>query len=399
LTFDPRINAHANRSLFVMSEIALADLLEHLEGIGARDIRALAGVGIDSVEDLEGCCEAGSTIAALSRRTGIPDARLRGWLGRPLLDAVAPAAGTPDARVVLRGANLGDAPDDGRLVLFQGRPAAIEEWSPERIVVRMPGVPGRGMLFAVVGGDATNAIEWQASAPALVADAIEAGGRPLAGEPVTLRAHLRNDGSAAAEPFDIVWEVGDLPPVVLPHGALEPGQRSQESTLAHTVTLPAGAHVVRLHAGDATAELELRVTEPRELVIGLSDPLCPLDPAEPGPAGASRLAAGPFEVAERVPGGRLVLRARPGHRPAPRLDRIVILALAPDALLAGLEAGELDVVRLPCNEALEHRLRADGRWTVVRLPSALDVQSRAVCERDAAAADGATSAHLWNVRI
>src|SRR5690349_1111636 len=123
-----------------MSEIALADLLEHLEGIGADEIRALARVGVASVEDLDGACAGATAIADLGRRTGIADARLRAWLGRPLLEAAAPAAGSPDGRVVLRGANLGAAPDDGRLVLFQGRPAAIEEWSASRIVVRMPGV-------------------------------------------------------------------------------------------------------------------------------------------------------------------------------------------------------------------------------------------------------------------
>src|SRR3954454_3231794 len=116
-----------------MSEIALADLLEHLEDIGAEEIRALAGVGIYCVEDLDGCCTSAARIAETSRRTRIADDRLRRWLGRPLLAAAAPTAGAPDARVVLHGANLGAAPDDGRLVLFQGRPATIEEWTPSRI--------------------------------------------------------------------------------------------------------------------------------------------------------------------------------------------------------------------------------------------------------------------------
>jgi hypothetical protein len=373
-----------------MTEIALADLLEHLEGIGAEEIRALAGVGVYSVDDLDGCCTSGARIAELSRRTRIPDARLRRWLGRPLLRAVAPAAGAPDARLVLEGANLGDAPDDGRLVLFQGRPAAIEEWGPTRIVVRMPGAPGRGMLFAVVGGEATNAIEWEATAPALVAGPI-AVPRALAGEPLTLTAALRNDGTADADPFDVVWEVSGRPSVALPHGTLARGEGSHESSLTHTVVLPAGAHVVRFSAGGASAEAEVRVAEPRELVIGVSDPLRPLDPAVPGPAGASRLVAGPFAVAERVPGERLVLRADPEHRPAPRLDRIVILALAPDDLLAGLRSGALDVAQLPYDPELE----ADPRFVCTKLPSgALDVQSRAVCERD----PEGTSAHLWYVR-
>jgi hypothetical protein len=382
-----------------MSEIALADLLEHLEGIGAQEIRALAGVGVYCVEDLDGCCAGGSAVAELSRRTGIADARLRRWVGRPLLAAVAPAAGAPDARVVLHGANLGDVPDDGRLVLFQGRPAAIEEWGPSRIAVRMPGVTGRGMLFAVVGGEATNAIEWEACGPSLEAGDIAVEGRALAGEPVRLSAALQNRGTAATGPFDVRWQVGDRT-FTLPHGSLEPGQRSEESSLVHEAVLPAGAHVVRLTAGAATAEIELRVAEPRDLVIGVSDPLRPLDPSEPGPAGAGALVFdGPFAVAERVPGERLVLRADAEHRPPPRLDRIVILALAPDEIRARLDAGELDAARLPYDPELERSLSADGRWTVVRLPSAgLDVQSRAVCERDAGMPDMGRYAHLWYVR-
>jgi peptide/nickel transport system substrate-binding protein len=457
-----------------MSEIALADLLEHLEGIGAQEIRALAGVGVYSVEDLDGCCTAGARFAELSRRTGIADARLRRWLGRPLLETAGPATGAPDARVVLRGANLGDAPDDGRLVLFQGRPAAIEDWSPSRIVVRMPGVRGRGMLFAVIAGEATNAIEWEACGPSLVAGDLSAERpRPLAGEPVRLRAELHNRGTAPTGPFEVVWEVGDRR-VALPHGSLEPGQRSEESSLGHETVLPAGAHVVRFAAAGATAELELRVAAPRDLVLGVSDPLCPLDPRAAGPAGAGALVfaplrdlaarwepecgsdrlrvtlgeglrfhdgepvtaravvaacagaareldertvlvdseavlatpihargagAGPFAVAERVPGERLVLRAHAHHRPAPRLDRIVVLALAPAEILARLEAGELDAARLPYDSEVERGLTADGRWTVVRLPSAgLDVQSRAVRERDARAGAECRNAHLWYVR-
>jgi peptide/nickel transport system substrate-binding protein len=81
-----------------MTEIALADLLEHLEGIGADEIRALARAGIHRVDDLDGCCAGGPAIAELSRRTGIADERLRRWLGRPLLSTVAPAAGAPDVQ-------------------------------------------------------------------------------------------------------------------------------------------------------------------------------------------------------------------------------------------------------------------------------------------------------------
>jgi hypothetical protein len=383
-----------------MSEIALADLLEHLEGIGADDIHALARAGIHSVDDLDGCCRNGTTIAELSRRTGIADARLRRWLGRPLLSAVAPAAGPPDARVVLHGAHLEAAPDDGRLVLFQGRPAAIEEWSPARIVVRMPGLAGRGMLFVVAGGEATNAVEWQAHAPELAAGelAVEPA-RALAGEPVRLRAALHNRGTAATGPFDVAWEVSDEPPLVLPHGSLEPGQVSQESSVVRETVLPAGAHVVRFSAAGARAEVEVRVAEPRELRIGVSDPFRPLDPTAPGPADACALVFdGPFEVAERAPAERLVLRARADRRPPARLDRIVLHALAPEDILAGLEEGALDVGRVPFDADLERALGADGRWLVVRLASGdLDVQSRAVRERAAAGPDPASNAHLWYV--
>lgn len=380
-----------------MSEIALADLLEHLEGIGADEIRALARVGVASVEDLDGACGGATAIAELSRRTGIADARLRAWLGRPLLEAVAPAAGAPDGRVVLRGANLGAAPDDGRLVLFQGRPAAIEEWSPSRIVVRMPGVPGRGMLLAVAGGEATNAVEWLARAPELAAgDITLAPGRALAGEPVRLTAELENAGTAPAGAFDVLWEVGGRV-AVLPHGPLEAGQRSHESSLTYETVLPAGAHVVRFTAGAATAEIELRVAEPQELVIGVSDLLQPLELAAPGPAGAAAMVFdGPFEVTERVPGGRLVLGADPAHRPAPRLDRIVFLALAPDTIVDRLYAGTLHVGRVPFDAHLERALVADGRWTVTRVGAGdLDVQARSVCERHAGEAG---NVHLWYVR-
>jgi hypothetical protein len=382
-----------------MTEIALADLLEHLEGIGADDIGALARVGVYSVEDLDGCCASAASISELSRRTGIADARIRRWLGRPLLSAVAPAAGAPHGRVVLQGANLGAAPDDGRLVLFQGRPAAIEVWTPSRIVVRMPGLAGRGMLVAVAGGEATNAVEWQAYAPELVAGDIAPPVRAPAGEPVRLRAELENRGTAATGPFDVEWAVGGRR-VVLPHGPLAAGERSQESTLTFETVLPAGSHVVRFSAGVATAEVELHVAELQALVIGVSDPMRPLDPPAPGPADAAALVfGGPFAVAERVPGERLVLRADPDHRPAPRLDRIVLLALAPDDVLARLEAGEIDAGRVPYDEELERALTADGRWTVVALAAGeLDVQRRAVRERHAGAPDPAANAHLWYVR-
>jgi hypothetical protein len=396
-----RISGGGRGSVRVMSEIALADLLEHLEGIGAEDIRALARVGVYSVDELDGCCRTGTAIAELSRRTGIADDRLRRWLGRPLLFAVAPAAGAPDARVVLHGANLGAAPDDGRLVLFQGRPAAIEEWSPARIVVRMPGLAGRGMLFAVVGGEATNAVEWQANAPELAAgELVVEPARALAGEPVRLHVTLENRGTAPTGPFELAWEVGDAPVLVLPHGSLEPGQISQESSVVHEAVLPAGAHVVRFSAAAARAEIEVRVAQPRELRIGVSDPFQPLEPSAPGPVGACGLVFdGPFEVAERVPAERLVLRARADRRPLPRLDRIVFRALAPEDILAGLEAGDLDVGRLPFDAELERALIADGRWRVVRVPSGeLDVQSRAVCERTPAAPDPSWNAHLWYVR-
>jgi hypothetical protein len=380
-----------------MSEIALADLLEHLEGIGADEIRALGRVGVASVEDLDGCCATAAAIADLSRRTGIEDARLRAWLGRPLLQSVTPAAGAPDARVVLRGENLGAAPDDGRLVLFQGRPAAIEEWGSSRIVVRMPGVPGRGMLLAVAGGEATNAVEWLACAPELVAGEIAvAPARPLAGEPVRLVAELENAGTAPTGAFEVLWEVGGHA-AVLPHGPLEPGRRSQESSVAYEAVLPAGAHLVRFSAGGATAEVELHVAEPQELVIGVSDLLRPLDPSAPGPAGAAAMVFdGPYDVAERVPGGRLVLRADPEHRPAPRLDRIVILALAPETIVERLYAGTLHAGRMPYDADLERVLAADGRWTVTHLESGdLDVQARSVRERRAGEA---SNVHLWYVR-
>jgi hypothetical protein len=248
------------------------------------------------------------------------------------------------------------------------------------------------MLFAIVGGEATNAIEWEACAPALVAEAIEVSpARPLAGEPVTLTARLRNDGTAATGVFDVRWEAGEA--VMRPHGPLAPGEASRESTLVHTVTLPAGEHVVCFRAPGACAATVVRVAEPAELVIGVSDPLRPLDPATPGPAGAARMLDA-FAVHERVPGVRLVLRARPDHAPTPRLDRIVILALAPDDLLAGLRTGALHAARLPYDPALERSLAADGRWTVTRVAAGLDVQSRAVCERDPEGAH----AHLWYVR-
>jgi len=514
-----------------MSQIALADLLEHLEEIGAEEIRALSGAGIFSVDDLEERCTSSATIAELSRRTAVPDARLRQWLGLPLLTCAGPAAGRPDARVVLQGANLGDAPDDGRLVLFQGRPAAIEEWSASRIAVRMPGVTGRGMLFAVVGGQATNAIEWHALAPALVVEGIDvAPARPLAGQPVRLEARLVDDGPAPAAPFDVAWQVGDQPPATSAHGPLQPGQRSSETSLSLDTVFAAGTHVVRFTADPggrlalrdraaASLEIELTVETPRELAWGVSDPLAALDPfgsAGAGPFDVVRLVfrglgrpdphtgapvpdlaqswsrehggrpaalrvalpaglrfhddtpviaadvvhsyerarapgsawrdlldrldvtvsaraedavvieatalpaevlavplvrgadpavgAGPFAVAERRPGERLVLRAHPHHLPAPpRLDRLTVLALAPDDLLARLEAGALAGATLPSDGETADRLSAACCWIVVPLPSAgrpavMDVQSRALRERAAWHSDPAWNAHLWYVR-
>jgi ABC-type transport system substrate-binding protein len=156
---------------------------------------------------------------------------------------------------------------------------------------------------------------------------------------------------------------------------------------------------------DLLARLEVRVSAPAERSVLIEATALPADVlAVPLVRRAdATVGAGPFAVAERRPGARLVLRAHAHHLPAaPRLDRVTVLALSPAELLARLEAGALDGATLPSDPATAQRLAADGRWTVVPLPAAgrlavLDVQSRALRERAAWHSDRAWNAHLWYV--
>jgi peptide/nickel transport system substrate-binding protein len=272
--------------------------LETLEAITEAEVRALNAIAIYSIGDLERYTRTGAMLGEVSRKTGIADPRIRSWRMLPYLVAATPASGGPGTSVVFEGGNLGAVAEPGTLVLFQGQPAAVESWGDSRIVVRMPSVTGTGVVFAIAGGVATNPLPWEAVAADLVVEDVAVrAGRPLAGDRIELAALLRNAGTLASGPFDVRWTVDGVAQPLLPHGSLDLGETSLESSATLALSPAAGRHTVQFEVdpdhklvlarrAGSVFRKELIVATAAEITLADAralDSLDPLTAAWPGP--------------------------------------------------------------------------------------------------------------------
>ncbi|NEO18662.1 ABC transporter substrate-binding protein [Moorena sp. SIO4A5] len=231
--------------------------LATLPGITEAEIKQLNGIGIYSVNDLEGYTQTAAMVAELSRKTGIADSRIRIWRQLPFLSEVKPAKGLPGSQVVIEGDNFGDR-DPNAAVLFQGQPAQILEWSKSRLIVTMPEVTGSGVLFVVIDGQTTNLLSWEAiSVDLRVRNITIIPDQPSAGELITIEADLINQGNSSSDAFEVQWTVDNKPQPIQSHGPLQPNQRSQDSSIRRQLRLEAGSHTIRFTADPNHKHLDL----------------------------------------------------------------------------------------------------------------------------------------------
>ncbi|MBZ4329919.1 IPT/TIG domain-containing protein [Corallococcus interemptor] len=159
-------------------ESSTAQPLHTLPGIREREIQALAAVSIFSLGDLERYTRAAPLMAEVGRKTGIPEHKLRRWRKLPALLSISPPGGASGDTVVVRGTHLGRQPPPGATVLFQERPAEILDWGETHMTVRIPpDVSGPGTLYAVLEGEPTNLLSWEAHTQARRGTAHEGSAR------------------------------------------------------------------------------------------------------------------------------------------------------------------------------------------------------------------------------
>lgn len=271
--------------------------LSTLPGITPEEIRALNAIAIYAVDDLLRYTQTASMLAEVSRKTGIPETRLRAWRGMPYLLAAKPAQGVPGSTIVLEGGNFGLVKPPDAVVMFHGKEAPILQWSSTRLTVQVPEeVAGSGLVFVVLGARPTNVLLWEAAAMDPRVEDVVVPEVLAAGEPLTLEAVLLNRGSAPTPAFSVEWSIDGAPMPAQPHGALQPGQRSTESATRYQATFEAGTHSVRflvdpervLSGVDRAALNYTRTFEVRPLrVLRLGDlrHLTTLDPLLAGPQG------------------------------------------------------------------------------------------------------------------
>ncbi|NEP49387.1 MAG: hypothetical protein F6K65_11405 [Moorea sp. SIO3C2] len=231
--------------------------LATLPGITEAEIKQLNGIGIYSVNDLEGYSQTAAMVAELSRKTGIADSRIRIWRQLPFLSEVKPAKGLPGSQVVIEGGNFGDR-DPNAAVFFQGQAVQILEWSKSRLIVTMPEVTGSGVLFVVIDGQSTNLLSWGAITVDLrVRNITITPDQPLAGDLITIEADLINQGNSSSDTFEVQWTVDNNPQPIQSHGPLQPNQRSQDSSIRRQLTLDPGFHTIRFTADPHQKNLDL----------------------------------------------------------------------------------------------------------------------------------------------
>ncbi|MEB3180847.1 MAG: ABC transporter substrate-binding protein [Nostocaceae cyanobacterium] len=265
--------------------------LANISGITEAEIQALNAIAIYSIDDLERYTQTAAMLAEVSRKTGIADIRLRKWRQLPYIEVPKPAKGIPGSTVLLEGGNFGNNPDPNTVVLFQGKPATITSWSDSRIIVTMPQASGTGVLFAVIGGEMTNTVPWEATTVDLVVrDIVFSPGTPAEGDAITFKADLLNQGGGASGAFNVQWTIDDKPQPLQPHGTLQPGQVSEESSIYFKLeNLSPGKHTIRFTAdpenklpdvnrGNSTFSQEFVVTPRNQMTIGDSRKLEHFDP-------------------------------------------------------------------------------------------------------------------------
>ena len=280
--------------------------LTTLPEITGDQILALRTIAIYSVDDLERYTQTAAMIAEVSRKTGISDARIRFWRGLPFINEAKPPSAPPGSTILLEGGNFGATPDANALVLFQGQPAKILEWSQSRLRVTIaPAAKGAGALFAVICNQVTNSINWDASSIDLfVRDIVIVPAQPIEGDEMSFEAELINQGGSEAEPFSVQWTIDNDPkPKKLAHGPLRPGQLSQDSSVHYQTSLKGGPHTISFTAdpdkqiqdinpANSTFSKAVSVRVARVLRCADIRPLQTLDPLlnlEPGPADVLRL--------------------------------------------------------------------------------------------------------------
>ncbi|RYZ42155.1 MAG: hypothetical protein EOO71_08970 [Myxococcaceae bacterium] len=224
--------------------------LATLPGITLAEIRALNAIGVYSVDDLLRYTRTTSMLAEVSRKTDIPETHLRDWRGMPYFTLARPARGTPGTTVVLEGGNLGLVKPEGVVVMFHGREARVLEWSPSRVTVEAPlEARGAGLVFAVLGSQPSNVLAWESTVPDLLVEELRIGTDVvMADEPFDMEALVANPGALTTPSFAVQWSVDGAPLPELPHGPLEPGQRSAESSTRRQLQLSQGTHTVRFIA-------------------------------------------------------------------------------------------------------------------------------------------------------
>ncbi|HEY9650249.1 MAG TPA: ABC transporter substrate-binding protein, partial [Coleofasciculaceae cyanobacterium] len=279
--------------------------LTELADINDEDIKAFHAIAIYSIHDLERYTQTAAMVAEVSRKTGIADHRIRKWRQLPFLEILKPAFGPPGSTVLIEGGNFGSQLDPNAVILFQGQPATITNWSDSRLTVTMPMVTGSGVLFAVIGGQTTNTVMWEATTIDLVVrDLFVTPERPMAGKVIVFKVELMNQGKSASGAFEVQWVLDNQPQPAQPHGSLQPGQRSQESsTLLLVQNLTTGKHTIRFIAdpnqrladvnlANGTFTKEITVNALNQLTIGdfrKSSNLDPLRNLSLGPADALNL--------------------------------------------------------------------------------------------------------------
>jgi peptide/nickel transport system substrate-binding protein len=213
-------------------------------GLTSEEIRRLNAISIYSSDDLRSYTQTAATIAEVSRKTSIEDARLRQVLGLPYLEALKPGGGLPGSLILLEGGNFGAVRPSQASVYFQGVAVSIVAWTNARIQVQIPAnATGSGVIFLVINDRISNTIDWEAvTVDLIVKDITITPSNPKANEEITLTASLANQGSGEASAFTVQWSIDGEKQTPQPHGVLPPNQASQESSLVWKIRLTAGEH-------------------------------------------------------------------------------------------------------------------------------------------------------------
>jgi len=257
--------------------------LSSLPDITAPEIATLQALSIFTVDDLRRFCRTPALLSELSRRTGLAEIRLRGWLGLPFLTRIVPAAGAPGQVAVIEGGNLGaQAGDDA--VLFQGIAARVLLWETSRITLEVPAGAGSGPVYARIDGARSNVLLWQ----------IEAGLPPP-----RIQLSSATPASGAA---------GSSLPVTLVGSGFQAG-----------CTLSFGASIV---VGEVSVESAERMTAQVEIDAAAAPGPRDITATSPGGVSSSTLPAG-FTVTE-APSGLTVTGIVPDRAQADTTLRVTI---------------------------------------------------------------------------